>query len=82
MDTPPAGSAVTTPAQLLEAITELKLSVRELTGDVRRLTEALPDHEARIRALEQAVARRFVVTVSTTGASGLIGALITFLTTR
>jgi len=55
VDVPP-GSAITTPNEMLAEIRAVHKGVEEISGDVKRLAEILPDHEDRIRVLEKAQA--------------------------
>ena len=51
-DVPP-GSAIVTPAQMYDEIKAIHQGVIEIRGELREVTRVVPDHEERLRALEQ-----------------------------
>lgn len=52
VDIPP-GSAVITPAEMYREMQATHQAVTELRGELRDVMRVIPDHETRLRALEQ-----------------------------
>lgn len=88
----PPGSVVITPAELYAEVKATHNSVTEMRGEVRKLTEVIPDHENRLRALEQREENadieerlrsleraRWLVAGFAAGGGGLIGSILTKL---
>jgi hypothetical protein len=52
VDVPP-GSAVITPAEVYREVQAIHQGVTEMRGELREVMRVIPDHEERLRALEQ-----------------------------
>jgi hypothetical protein len=51
----PPGSVVITPTELYKEMQLTHQAVTEMRGDLKKVTEVMPDHETRIRALERRI---------------------------
>ncbi len=49
----PPGSAVITPNEMLAEIRQIHAELREMRAPIDKLADIVPDHEARIRKLEE-----------------------------
>jgi hypothetical protein len=49
----PPGSAVITPNEMLNEIRQIHTEIRDLRVPIQKLADVVPDHEARIRKLEE-----------------------------
>lgn len=49
----PPGSAVITPNDMLNEIRQIHMEIRDLRGPIEKLADVVPDHENRIRRLEE-----------------------------
>lgn len=49
----PPGSAVITPAEMYREMQATHLAVTDMRGELREVMKVIPDHEERLRVLEQ-----------------------------
>lgn len=69
----PPGSVIIPPDRLYDEVTATHRAVAEIRGDVKEVMKVLPDHEARLRAVERKI--WLVAGVSASAAAGLTKAL-------